>query len=57
VSGVRIDLDRDGLLLCKLERVMNEAVGVAVSVEESVRRAARMREQISIFTARKHVSY
>jgi hypothetical protein len=41
----RIDLDRDGLLFCKLERVMGEAVEVVVSVEEFVRRASRMREQ------------
>ena len=41
----RIDLDRDGLLLRELERVMSEAVGVVISVEESVRRSARMREQ------------
>src|SRR6266852_4356647 len=41
----RIDLERDGLLLCKLEGVMSEAVGVVISVEEPVRRATRVREQ------------
>src|SRR5579885_1780978 len=40
-----IDLDGDGFLLRALERVMSEAVGVVVLVEELVRRAARVREQ------------
>jgi hypothetical protein len=41
----RIDLNRDGLLLGDLERVMGEIVGVVVLVEKPVRGAARMREQ------------
>ena len=41
----QIDLNRDGLLLGDLERVMGEVVGVVVLVEKAVRGAARMREQ------------
>src|SRR6185369_13246692 len=41
----RIDLNRDGLFLRELERVMSEAVRVVIRVEKSVRRAACMCEQ------------
>ena len=42
----RFDLNADGLVFHKLERVLREIIGVEVRLEEFVRRAVCMCEQI-----------